>query len=104
MDTLEYKKQEKEILTRCEQQLHELRKKFVKENAKFKKGDFIYNVTGIIKVEKIDYSVFRDTIEIVYSGYRYRKCKGMLYRTKYKKISELRYNLKLVTGFFDIVF
>ena len=41
-----------------------------------KKGDFIYNVTGIIKVEKIDYITFRDMVEVKYYGYRYKKVNG----------------------------
>jgi hypothetical protein len=80
-----------------EQKLHLLRMDFVVENAQFKVGDFIGNVTGIIKVEDIGYEVMRDMPEIVYHGYRYKKVKGVLSRTKDMKMSHLRnYSLRLI--------
>ena len=79
--------------------IRDLRQKYIIDNAKFKVGDFVGNVTGIIKVEKIHSDLFRGDINIIYSGYRYKKIKGSLYRTKDNKISNLNEdNLKLITN------
>ena len=96
MDAKEYNKKLSEIELEYEQKLHNLREKFVQDNAEFKIGDFIYNVTGIIKVDKIGYQIFRDFPEIVYYGYRYKKNKGVISRTKDNDISSLKYNLKIL--------
>ncbi|MEK6828893.1 MAG: hypothetical protein AABY15_02120 [Nanoarchaeota archaeon] len=96
MNLKEYKEQELEIEKDYELRLHKLRKKYVEDKAEFKKGNFIFNVTGIIKIERVGYKMFFDTPEIVYYGYRYRKIGSSLLRTKNKKISSLQHSLKLV--------
>lgn len=86
--------------------LHEVEKhfiyqKYVEENARFKIGDIIGNVIGILKVEKISYNVseqFRN-IEIVYQGRRYKKNKGVLSPTKnnaYHEITDYNNVLKIM--------
>ena len=93
----EYKKRECEINEEYINKLHLLRMDYVNENKKFDIGDFVYNVTGIIKVERITYEMFSDNIEITYIGHRYKKNKGKLSRTKEKNTSSMweSDNLKL---------
>jgi hypothetical protein len=57
---------------------HELRVQYVNEHAKFKVGDFIGNVTGTIKVERVSYEWTKrwSQFDIVYYGKRYRRIKG----------------------------
>lgn len=89
MTKKEYKHREEDIKFMYELNLHKLREEYVNINKKYKHGDFVGNVTGIIKVEYITYTIFNDDIEITYIGYRYKKIKGVLYRTKVKKLCEL---------------
>lgn len=98
MNIEEYKKIENEINEECQIKLHNLRLDFVEQNRKYNIGDFVFNVTGIIKVDYIGYEMFREGIEIVYSGYRYKKNKGEIIRTKDRNISSLweSNNLKLL--------
>jgi len=72
--------------------VRERRLQYVLNNAKFKVGDFIRNVTGIIKVDRIDYDMMRGEPQIIYYGKRYKKLHGKLLRTKDKKESSLREN------------
>lgn len=66
---------------------------FLKKKSKFKKGDFIYNVLGVIKVEEITssyspkYNV--ESVHIIYKGYAYRRDKGRLLRTKERGYKEI---------------
>lgn len=76
--------------------LHKLRLDYINRIAEFNVGDFIGNVTGIIKVEHIGYNMIFDKPEIVYYGYRYKKNKGVLSRTKDKNIATLSCSLKLI--------
>jgi len=76
--------------------IHLLRKKFINDNAEFKVGDFIFNITGIIKIEKILYQVSPTGLETIYSGYRYKKIKNVLSRTKDRALSRLKYDVRLV--------
>jgi len=94
----EYIRSEEKIKNKYEISIHKLRETFVKENSDFKIGDFIYNVTGIIKISRIEYNInkWSDTPEILYYGLRYKKINGELLRTKDKKISSLSHNLKKV--------
>lgn len=57
---------------------HEVVMAYVQEHAKFKIGDFVGNITGCIKVEKIDYEWNKrwSLFEIMYSGKKYKKVKG----------------------------
>lgn len=96
MDKKDLKKFEQVLLEDYQTKVHQLRLRYVNENAKFEVGDFIRNVTGIIKVENISYDIIKGDIEIVYNGYRYWPHAGVLKRTKDKKISELRYELTKV--------
>ena len=97
MNKSDYVKEYMLITQTYEHSLHELRMRFVEENADFKIGDFIGNVTGIIKVERIGYNMMGSVPTIIYHGYRYKKVKGVLSRTKDKNISHLlNYNLKLI--------
>jgi len=94
----DYKKIENEIYASHKLELDRLRTEYVETNKKFNIGDFVFNVTGIIKVDKVSYEIFFGDIEIVYFGYRYKKVKGKLSRTKDKKISSMweSHNLKLL--------
>ena len=92
-----YIRREAEIQLEYEKNLHKLRTDFVEENAEFKIGNFIGNVTGIIKIKDIGYEMIGNIPEIVYYGFRYKKNKGVISRTKDKKLSHLRnYSLKLI--------
>lgn len=63
--------------------IHELRLKYVSTNHLYNVGDYLYNVTGIIKVSKIDYVVyFNNNVGVTYTGLRYKRWKGVLSRTK----------------------
>ena len=70
--------------------LHERRLQYVLDNAKFKVGDFIGNVTGIIKVDRIGYDMVMGEPQIIYYGKRYKKRNFKLIRTKDKEESYLR--------------
>lgn len=98
MNKEDYRKREDDLYTQYKTELHKLRTEYVENNKKFNIGDFVFNVTGIIKVERIGYVMFFDNTEIVYYGYRYRKVKGENLRTKDKVISSLSEsnNLKLL--------
>jgi len=103
MDLKEYIKRETILKDKLEKDLDKLRTKYIESNAEFKVGDFIYNVTGIIKVEKVDLWIWdRDghtkDIEVEYWGYKYRKSNGVLYKTKNynKELSKLGDNVKKV--------
>lgn len=77
----EYKDKFNDIRYDYHNKVHHLRKEFVKKNAKYKIGDFIQNVTGIIKVETISYEIVKDEIYIAYFGKKYKKRNGVLTRT-----------------------
>jgi hypothetical protein len=96
MNIEEYRKLENEINEECKLKIHKLRNEYIEKNKKFNIGDFVFNVTGIIKVERVSYKIFCDGI--VYSGYRYKKNNDELSRTKDKKISSMweSNNLKLL--------
>ena len=98
MNIEDYKKIENKIGDSHKLELHKLRTEYIEKNKKFNIGNFVFNVTGIIKVDKVSYEIFFDNIEIVYSGYGYKKMKGELSRTKDKKISSMweSHNLKLL--------
>lgn len=98
MDIEEYKKLESQINAEYILKLHNLRNDYINSNKKYNIGDYVFNVTGIIRVESVSYDLFFDSIEIVYSGYRYKKIKGVLSRTKDNKITSMResHNLKLI--------
>lgn len=98
MNKEDYTKREHELYTQYKTELHKLRTEYVEKNKKFNVGDFVFNVTGIIKVEHIGYVLFFDNVQIIYYGYRYRKVKGEILRTKDNQISSLNesHNLKLL--------
>lgn len=92
----QYNKDIREIEKKYKEELHIIRTQFVERNKEFNIGDFIGNVTGIIKVERISYRIFYDTIDVEYHGYRYKKHHGELLRTKDNKMSSLTYSLKKI--------
>lgn len=96
MSEIELKNAEEELYEKYENDLNNIRLKYVKANAEFKIGQFIQNVTGIIKIEKIGYSLLLNSIRIEYKGFRYKKTNGKLSRTKDKKLSILIYDLKRI--------
>ena len=63
MNIEDYKKIENEICDSYKLELHKLRTEYVEKNKKFNIGDFVFNVTGIIKVDKVSYERFFDNIE-----------------------------------------
>ena len=73
--------------------IHQLRRVYTQQNKKYNIGDFLFNVTGIIKVERVGYEIFMDEIYIVYYGYRYKEQQSKLSRTLDNKISSLREDL-----------
>lgn len=79
----------------CEDSIRTLRTEYANDKSTFKVGDFIGNVTGIIKVDSIDLS---PDYVITYTGLRYKKVKGVLSRTKDNKPSTLIYNLEKING------
>ncbi len=72
----------------------ELKEKYIKKNEKFKKGDIIQGITGIIKVEKIDLDIFEKykNINFIYTGTPFKKIKNKLLRTKQTIKSITDYN------------
>lgn len=84
MNPLEYKFLMENLIEDFTKKKQELQQKYVDSNAKFKVGDFIENVCGIIKVEEIDYTMSFDIPHIVYKGTAFRKEKGKLIKTKQK--------------------
>ena len=99
MNIDEYKNFEDEMLERHRFELHKLRSEYVATNKKFRIGDFVYNVTGIIRVESVSYKMFLGNIEIQYHGFRYKKQNGAVSRTKDRLIATLLESnyLKLLT-------
>ena len=85
MNKEELIQKEKELTKQYQMELNRLRKKYVNENSKFNVGEFVGNVTGIIKVDTVHYTHFMNDIIITYKGLRYKKVKGKLYRTKDNK-------------------
>lgn len=79
-----------------------LQNNFARNNAKFKVGDFIGNVCGIIKVDKITGKImqYNKSVHIIYHGLRYKKIHGVLSRTKDRKSCEFweRHGLKIIDG------
>jgi hypothetical protein len=100
MDINQYGNRMDEIDKEYYEKIDNLNKEYIKDNAKFKIGDFIYNVTGIIKVEYIGLGISGNKPCIEYSGYKYRKEKGILYLTKTfnKYMTKLSNSLSLMDG------
>jgi hypothetical protein len=96
MTSQELRLKEKDLKKEYELNLQRIKNEFVQSNKKFNVGDFVGNVTGIIKVNSISYEDFMGTTEIVYIGYRYRKLNGNLIRTKDKKLSKLTESHNLI--------
>ncbi len=75
--------------------ISKLRKEYVEANAEFKVGNYVYNVTGIIKIEQIEFSTHSNDY-IIYHGYKYKKVKGALIRTREKEMVAMWHGLKKV--------
>ena len=84
------------ILNKAKEEIHTIRNKYVTENAIYKKGQFIKNITGIIKIDTIKYQVFFNHTEIVYCGNKYKMIKGILTRTQHKDKVCLSQNVMLI--------
>lgn len=84
MDLKEFRERLEKLNDEHSRNKQELQQDFVDSNAKFKVGDFIESVCGIIKVEEVTYSTCFDIPHILYRGYSYRKNKGRLIKTKQK--------------------
>jgi len=78
---------EKEAHETLKSALHKARTQYVLDNAKFKVGDYVRGITGIIKVESIKYDIVLGEIFIQYCGYKYWYKDKELVRTKQKEMS-----------------
>lgn len=96
MTQKEFTEREQAIKFTYDSDMKALCDEWIQKNAAFKIGDYIGNVTGIIKVEKITSELFRGEILIHYHGYRYKQVKGVLSRTKDNNISKLTYSLRKI--------
>jgi len=88
----EYERRRIMLQDQFDKGMDELNERYTQENAVFKVGDFIGNVTGIIKIEFIshnDYPSFNSAPDIVYIGWRYKKRYGKLVKTKHKEMGRL---------------
>jgi hypothetical protein len=72
MNKTEFHSEELKLKEQYLEGLHDLRTKYVNSNAKYRVGDFIRCVTGIIKIEDIRYQLMDDDVQIVYCGYKYQ--------------------------------
>lgn len=81
--------------------LHNLRKSYVEPNARYKVGEFIRGLTGIIKIEDISYQYIDGDIQIIYCGYKYEYRDRVLQQVLKKDqvcISEDPSNLFLISN------
>jgi hypothetical protein len=85
----ELKNIEKAAHEMVESALHKARTQYMNDNAKFKVGDYIKGITGIIKVESIRYYMCMGEIFIQYCGYKYWYKDKEIVRTKQKNMSYL---------------
>ena len=85
MTAQELQEIERQAYEMLEFTLDKARTQYANDNAKFKVGDYIRCVTGIIKVEKIKYQHFMGTTHIGYCGYKYWYKDKQLVRTKKKE-------------------
>jgi len=71
-----------------------LKKILIKEHCEFVIGDFVRNVTGIIKIDAISFVFNNGSPEFYYHGFRYWNNKeGVLERTKDMNKSVLKFNV-----------
>lgn len=82
MTAQELKEIERQAYEMLEFTLDKARTQYANDNAKFKVGDYIRCVTGIIRVEEIKYQNFMGTTHIGYCGYKYWYKDKQLVRTK----------------------
>lgn len=82
MTAQELKEIERQAYEMLEFTLDIARIQYANDNAKFKVGDYIRCVTGIIRVEEIKYQNFMGTTNIGYCGYKYWYKDKQLVRTK----------------------
>ena len=88
----EYERRRIMLQDQFDKGMENLNERYTKANAKFKKGDFIGNVTGIIQIVYIDYDDHPDFCaapDIIYIGWRYKKRYGKLVKTKHKEMGRL---------------
>lgn len=72
---------EESLLSEYQRKLHDLRKSYVESSSRFKVGDFILSLTGIIRIDTVSYIV-GDEVTITYCGLRYRLEGGLLVKDK----------------------
>ena len=92
MNLSEYKAKEIELKADYNSKLKQLQDNYIKDNSPFKVGDYIYNITGMIKVDQIKLNYYNN-LEFIYIGLKYKRIKGVVSRTKdkalYKMINDL---------------
>lgn len=77
--TTEINKLEREYLRKVE----DLKLKWVEANKRFVKGEYIQNITGIIRVERIGYQEYPNgSLEIYYIGTPYKRLRGKILPSK----------------------
>ncbi len=88
----EYKSLMLELEILKTKKINKLKDEFSKK-LPFKKGDVIYNVTGIIKIDNIDFKIVYNgrgellPVHVVFSGVKYKWIKdGFVSRTKNEQI------------------
>lgn len=82
MDNQDFLRKIKDIDAEREKAIKLLLHEYAIENHLYQVGEFIGNVTGIIKVESYWATYTRGLVEIHYEGYRYKKSPEGLVRTK----------------------
>lgn len=90
MDSIEYKEKYFRLKDEFNQEVLKLHQEYIERNARFKVGDFVGNIVGILKVVEVTgtepstHSSYEGDAPIIkYFGVRYKKAKGKLLRTKY---------------------
>lgn len=71
MTITQLKERELEIKRIHDRSIESLHQEFIEANAKFKVGDFVRNVTGIIEISSIRYDQYSEG-GITYCGFKYR--------------------------------
>lgn len=72
MTITQLKERELEIQRIHDRSIESLHQEFIDANAKFKVGDLVRNVTGIIRIESIRYDRYSDT-GVSYCGVKQRR-------------------------------
>lgn len=94
----EYDEELNTLVAQYHEKIKNLKDRYKDANAKFKVGDFVGNVTGIIKVDKVSaIGGTKRPPSIVYKGKAYKRRGGLLFRTQSNRVREMHEeDLKLV--------